>query len=377
MRGYSYAEKREKLSMFHKVRGEPPVNTLHVDLGAEWRGGQSQALLLMQGLRARGYGVELVAVEGGALARRAAAGDIPVHTVSRAQPRLAAAWRLARLKADLVHCHDAHALTAAWLAGATRRARLVASRRLAHRLAGGRLGLARYRAAGRIVAVSEFVKRSVVASGIPPGHVEVVYDGVPAPPRASETERNAARRSWSDAPEEPLIGCVGYLLPEKGQETLIRAVPLCGGRAARSRVVLAGDGADRARLEQLARQLGVAQRVRFAGHVEDVEAVYRALDVFVFPSLAEPLGSSLLAAMAHALPVVASGSGAVPEIVREGENGLLAPAGDPAAFAAAVSRLLEDPALARSLGEAARKTVEERFSDARMVEATLAVYAAL
>ncbi len=353
------------------------MNTLHVDLGAEWRGGQSQALLLMQGLLARGHGVELVAVEGGALARRASAKDIPVHTVSRAQPRLAAAWRLSRLDADLVHCHDAHGLTAAWLAGASRRARLVASRRLANRLAGGRLGLARYRAAGRIVAVSEFVKRSVVASGIPPGHVEVVYDGVPVPPRAPAVERDAARRSWSGAPEEPLIGCVGYLLPEKGQETLIRAVPLFGGRAARSRVVLAGDGADRARLERLARELGVAQRVRFAGHVEDIEAVYRALDVFVFPSLAEPLGSSLLAAMAHALPVVASGSGAVPEIVREGENGLLAPAGDPAAFAAAVSRLLEDPALARTLGEAARKTVEERFSDARMVEATLAVYAAI
>ena len=123
-----YAEKREKLSMFHKVRSEPPVKTLHVDLGAQWRGGQSQALLLMQGLRALGHGVELVAVEGGVLARQARDGGIPVHCVSRAHPRLAAAWRLARLKSDVVHCHDAHGLTAAWLAGVHRRARLVASR---------------------------------------------------------------------------------------------------------------------------------------------------------------------------------------------------------------------------------------------------------
>lgn len=353
------------------------MKTLHVDLGLEWRGGQSQAVLLMEGLRARGHGAELVAVEGGALARKAAAGGIPVHAVSRTHPRLAAAWRLARLSADVVHCHDAHGLTAAWLAGTHRRTRVVASRRLAYPLAGGRLGLARYRSAARIVAVSGFVKQSVVASGLSPEAVEVVHDGVPIPPRASQAERDAARALWSVAPEEALIGCVGYLLPEKGQETLIRAVPLFQGRAGGCRVVLAGDGAERARLERLARALGVARRVRFAGHVEDVEAVYRALDVFVFPSLAEPLGSSLLAAMACALPVVASAAGAVPEIVRDNENGLLAPASDPAGFAAAVSRLLDDPALAQRLGEAARRTVAGRFSAGRMVEATLAVYRAL
>jgi glycosyltransferase involved in cell wall biosynthesis len=120
----------------------------------------------------------------------------------------------------------------------------------------------------------------------------------------------------------------------------------------------------------------VAPRIRFAGHVEEVDEVYRALDAFVFPSRNEGLGSALLAAMAHALPVVAAAGGASPEIVRDGADGLLARPPDAEGIAAAVERILNDPALAARLGEAARATVAARFTAARMVEGTLAAYAA-
>jgi glycosyltransferase involved in cell wall biosynthesis len=108
--------------------------------------------------------------------------------------------------------------------------------------------------------------------------------------------------------------------------------------------------------------------------VEEVEQVYAALDLFLFPSLAEPLGSSLLAAMAYGLPAVAAAGGATPEIITDQANGLLAPAADPAGFADAVLRLLDDAALAGRLGDAARQTIERRFSADRMVQDTLDLY---
>jgi glycosyltransferase involved in cell wall biosynthesis len=327
------------------------LTTLHVDLGREWRGGQNQALLLASELRRMGHAAVLVAIAGGPLAQRARGLGITVHEVVG---RFDAALRLRRLRSfDVVHCHEAHALTSAWLAGV----RPVVSRRVAYPI--GRL---RYRRAKRIIAVSRFVKESVLACGFRDEQVEVIYDGVPVP----------------DAPAAGggglRLGCVGWLLPEKGQELLIRALPAVLARYPGCRLVLAGDGPTRPVLERLAAGLGVAAAVQFAGLVDDVSAVYRALDVFVFPSLAEPLGSSLLAAMAHGLPSVALARGAVPEVIEDGRTGLLVEVPDPAAFAGAVLRLLDDASLAARLGAAARQTVEERFSVARMARDTVALY---
>ena len=328
------------------------MTTLHVDLGRQWRGGQSQALLLIRGLMAQGHRAELVAREGSPLAERALAAGVRVHPL----------WHLLHSETyALVHCHDAHGLTAAWLAGGARQSRLVASRRVAYPLARNPLARARYRAS-RIIAVSQFVKDSVIASGLPAGQVDVVYDGVELPDLTPP--RSPSRR----------LGCVGYLLPEKGQELPIRALPLVLARYPDASLVLAGDGPRRAALERLAAELGMARAVEFAGHVEDVAAVYRSLDVFLFPSLAEPLGSALLTAMAYGLPVVARASGAVPEVIEEGRNGLAVGGEEPGAFADAILRLFDDAALAARLGAAARETIEQRFSADAMIQGTLQVY---
>lgn len=354
--------------------------TLHVDLGDQWRGGQHQALELMLGLRSRGHVAELVAPQDAPLARRAQAEGICVHAVGNLARRLQAALTLRKLlsnpRFEVVHCHDAHGLTPAWLAGAQRHARLVASRRVAYPLARNRFALARYRHAHRIVAVSRFVEDSVLAAGFKSHQVEVIYDGVELPPLPGRDERLQARRRFNlpNSDACPLLGCVGYLLPEKGQEFLIRALPLLQERYPNVRLLLAGDGPCRTRLEKLARDLGVSPNVQFAGFVDDIGQVYRALDVFVFPSLAEPLGSSLLSAMSYGLPAVAVAQGAAPEVIENGRNGFLVDAPDPGAIAAAVSRLLDDSALSAKLGIAARETIEQRFSVDHMVQATIELY---
>jgi glycosyltransferase involved in cell wall biosynthesis len=352
--------------------------TLHVDLGKQWRGGQAQALLLMKGLRGRGHEAELVTRRGSPLAWRAEAEGIRVHSVEPFLLRPRAAARLARIiaqrKTDIVHTHEAHALTAAWLARAARWTGLVASRRLAYPLGQNAVCQARYRSCARILAVSRFVAESVVASGINSRQIAVVYDGVEIPPAVPAEERLRARCRWGIEGRQPLLGCVGYLLPEKGQELLIRAWPAVQKRSSSCRLLLAGDGPSRLRLESLARELRVADTVNFAGFVENVSEVYAALDVFLFPSLAEPLGSSMLVAMACGLPTVALARGAVPEVITDGVNGLLVGGPDPGAFSAAVTRVLGEPAIAARLGAAARQTIEEGFSSDRMVDETLRVY---
>jgi glycosyltransferase involved in cell wall biosynthesis len=351
---------------------------LFVDLETEWRGGQSQALLLLKGLYERGHAAELIAVKGSPLGHQARRAGIYVHSLRPNLTRLRAASKIRSILADgrvdLVHVNEPHALTAAWLAGAHRRVPLLVSRRVANPIKKGPLSLGRYLAAKRILAITQFVKKSVLDSGVPAECVEVLYEGVQVPTLPTPEVRRRARERWRVTEHEILFGCVGYLLPEKGQEFVVRALPAVREIFPAARLLLAGDGPCRSQLEALARELGVEGAIIFAGFVDDVSQVYAALNAFVFPSLAEPLGTSLLAAMAWGLPSVAVASGGVPEYVVHNDNGLLVGRPDHTLFSGEMLRLLSDPTLAKRLGVAARATIEDRFSADRMVENTLNLY---
>jgi glycosyltransferase involved in cell wall biosynthesis len=351
---------------------------LYVDLEREWRGGQSQALLTVGGLRALGHRAQLLCVGDSPLARRAEAAGIPLHGVGRRARRAAAALLLRKLLSqqnfEVLHANEPHALTSAWLAGAHKTVPVLISRRVAYLLSRGALAQRRYQIARRIVAISHFVADSVLNSGLSPEKVRIVYEGVEVPSAVTPEVREYARRRWGVGENEILLGCVGYLLPEKGQEIVVRALSSVRVKFPGARLLLAGNGPCRAGLESLARQHGLSNAVIFAGFVEDVTQVYAALDVFVFPSLAEPLGTSLLAAMAWGLPVLAVASGGVPEYVEDGDNGLLVTGPDAGLFSAGMLHLLSEESLRIRLGRAARRSIKERFSAGRMVENTIQVY---
>ena len=354
------------------------ITSIHIDTRPDWRGGQNQVLLTLRGLKSRGHEVELLALGGGALAQRARDEGFRVYDIPPNSVRWDGSTLLRRLMHvrgyGIVHAHDPHGLTLAWLARAHRRAILIAQRRVANPLSRGPFALARYRAAHRIFAVSKFIAQSVIASGILAGQIDIVYEGVKLPLHTSAGERLAARDRWEIGAHDILLGCVGYLLPEKGQEAIIRALPAILTEFPACRLLLAGDGPSRPGLEKLARETGVQRYVIFAGFIEHIEAVYQALDIFLFPSLAEPLGTSMLAAMSYGLPVVGVASGGVPEIVTSEKNGLLVPKPGAEAFATSVKRLIRNPEEARAFAAAARETISEKFTDDRMVESTIAKY---
>ncbi len=199
--------------------------------------------------------------------------------------------------------------------------------------------------------------------GTPPEKVRVIYNGVPMP----------AGRPQPESPG-PVIGNVANLRPVKGQVFLLEAFRQVVAQAPQSRLLICGEGAALAELEQQRDRLGLRERVRFLGSRQDVEAVYRSLDLYVHSSLSEGMPNAVLEAMSHGLPVVATSAGGTPEAVVEGITGLLAIPGDPDSLAGALLRALPNEPLRRLMGAAARQRIASRFSVARMVGEYEAVY---
>jgi glycosyltransferase involved in cell wall biosynthesis len=356
------------------------LKILFVDLETEWRGGQNQALLLLRALNARGDTAELVATKGSALGKRALARRVKVHWVPRHATRAFAAIKIFNLTRnhafDVVHANEAHAVTAVWLAGAPQQAAFVISRRVGYPLGKSRLALERYRAATRIVAISQWVVERLIESGAPKDKIAVVYEGVEMPPPPTSEIRQRARQRLRIPDDAVLLGSVGVLSPDKGHELLIRALAPLRAEFPGCRLLLAGDGPSRLLLETLAKELGVTEMVIFAGFVTDIDSVYQALDVFLFPSSFEGLGTSLLAAMSYEVPAVAFQCCAFGEIIENEKSGLLVEQGNVGAISEAVTRLLQDKEFARSIGEAGRARIAEQFSSTRMVEEMTKVYQA-
>ncbi len=363
------------------------MRTLHFDTELAWRGGQQQVLLLVAGLVRRGFPAQLAAPAGSALAARARAAGIEVTPLSaRNDADPLAAFRLARLlrrrPAEILHCHTARAhaigLLARRLLPKSRRPMLVVSRRVAF-TALSALTRGKFAGADRVIAVSEAVRERLVSAGVPAERISVVRDGIPLDrPSPVPADRERVRRFLRLGPKDFLVAHVAHLGPEKGQSDLIAAAPRVYAELPSAVIAIVGGGDRRAHLEREAAAAGAA-RILFIGFwpPEDVPALLSAADVFVFPSRKEGLGGALLEAMAVGTPVVATSTGGIPELVRDGVTGLLVPPRDPAALAGAILRLLRDPALRSRLSGAAAEFVRARGSAERMVEETIAVYRAL
>ncbi|MBU1745330.1 MAG: glycosyltransferase, partial [Proteobacteria bacterium] len=168
-------------------------------------------------------------------------------------------------------------------------------------------------------------------------------------------------------PETTVVGTVGRLTAVKGQEVLIRAASELIRRGEKIFLVLLGDGELRRDLEELSLRLGIAEYVRFLGWRPDVARVMAACDIFCLPSRNEGMGKVLVEAMAMGKPIIASDIGGIPDMVRSGENGILVPVGDTAAWAEAIARLCRDPEERRRMGDAGMQ-MAPRYSSEEMVK---------
>ncbi len=355
--------------------------SLHVDTARSWRGGQNQVLVTVLGLRAVGHRTVLVAHPTGELRRRAEEGLDFIPLAPRAEMDLAAAWRLSRvlkqLRPDIVHAHDPHGVAMASLAVSMStmplRPRLVASRRVDFHMRRSALSRWKYRQVDCFLCASDAIRRIVVSDGIPRKRAVTVHEGIDLARVAAAPPAELHKELWLPH-DAPLVGNVAALVPHKGQRHLVDAVTLVLPECPDTRFIIAGEGELRTALEQQIRQHHLEKHVMLAGFRADILSLHKAFDVFVMSSVTEGLGTSLLDAMACGKPVVATNVGGIPEVVVDGETGLLVPPRDPAAMAAALVRLLADRGLREQMGAAGLGRVRARFSAETMVKNTLKVY---
>jgi glycosyltransferase involved in cell wall biosynthesis len=325
----------------------------------------------------------------GPLGEQLAAEGLPVHVLGR-KPGFD--WRCARRLAaytraeavDVVHAHQYgpffYSLAARLLRRRppilfTEHGRAFPDYPRRKRMLVNRLLLER---CDRVVAVGEAVREALARNeGIAARRIEVVYNGIDLAPFRHPVDREAVRRELGVGPGEVLILQVARLDYLKDHPTAVRAAGLLARRHPQARLVLVGEGPEQANIEALIAAEDLGAVVRLAGLRRDVPRLLGAADVFLLTSISEGIPLTVIEAMAAGLPVVATDVGGMREVVQEAETGLLAPAGDPAALAALLGRVLDDQDLARQLGRCGQARARSVFGDDRMLAAYRDLYTAM
>lgn len=223
-----------------------------------------------------------------------------------------------------------------------------------------------------VTTVNEDIEQFFVTDmAMDPARVTTVPNAVD--PRLLELRRDPALRAAAGVGDAFVFAFLGRLHPDKDVGTLLRAFAKVVAAGGNVKLIVAGDGEERAKLEALARELALGDHVRFWGATRDVLKLFGIADAFVMSSIAEGLPMALLEAMSAGLPCISTAVGGIPDVLKDG-TGLLAPASDDAALAEAMISVARDPALAARLGEAGRSTIHARFSVDAVVDRYLDLF---
>jgi glycosyltransferase involved in cell wall biosynthesis len=346
----------------------PTPRVLLLDAGRTWRGTQRQLVLLALGLRERGVEPLVVAPPrsplldackraGIATAVRPMRSSFDLLAV-RGLRRLITAWQPTVVHA---HCPRTHLLALAALVGRRAAVPLVVTRRRATAPRGpARFG----KRVARVIAISDAVAAALHGAGIPDARIVRIYPGVRHPGAVAARDWRTECGWPADVVVAGIVGPLTEPLHREALERLLRRLP-ARTQARLALVLLGGPSAGAG---------GIADMPAYrAGFVHDVSAALAGLDLLLHPGGAEGIGTALIEGMALRVPSVAFAAGGVGEIIRDGETGLLVPAGDGDALAAAVAAMVEDPVRRRALGNAGPARADSFGVDA-MVDRTLALY---
>jgi glycosyltransferase involved in cell wall biosynthesis len=381
---------------------DAPVRVLRVIARLNMGGPALHVAYLTEGLAGRGYDTTLVA---GSLARGeesmqfvADARGVRVHAVAELNREISpfrdvtATLRLAQLirrdRPQILHTHTAKAgalgRIAAVLAGRPRP--VIVHTFHGHVLRGyfGPLRTAAFRLVETLlarvtdvlIAVGPQVRDDLVALGVAPAaKFEVVRLGIALDERVADgAERERARAILGIPPGRFVVGWIGRMTAIKRTDDVLLAFGKLRERGIDATLCLVGDGPDRGSLERRARELGIARHCLYLGYQDDVAGWYAVLDAFLLTSANEGTPVTAIEALAAGKPVVSTAVGGVPDVVRDGVDGFLAPAGDTSALADGLERLARDPDLREQMGAAGRERVLARYAVERLLDDTDRLY---
>lgn len=354
------------------------MHILHVETGRHLYGGALQVLYLMEGLKTHGCRNTLVCMADSAIAQRATTCAVVCEIPMAGELDPIFIFRLARIlraqEPDIVHIHsrkgaDFWGVLAAWIA----KTKVVLTRRVDNPEPSW-LARAKYGFCDQIITISNGIRQVLLAEGIPDRKIVCVPSALDSDRYDRPCDREWFFREFGLRADTKTIGVIAQFIPRKGHRYLIEAAPRILARHPNTQFLFLGQGLLRAEMKQLCREHKVDDKVLFLGFRTDVERILPCLNLVVHPAIMEGLGVSLMQASAAGVPVVASRVGGIPEVVRNGVNGILVPPGDVQGIASAVIRLLGDPAKRPTMGQAGRQLVRTEFSIEKMTAGNLRVY---
>jgi glycosyltransferase involved in cell wall biosynthesis len=230
----------------------------------------------------------------------------------------------------------------------------------------------------RIIAISDYIKGQLVAGGIPSEKIVVRYLGIDTNRFHSDpSAREAWRKEFSIQPDETVLSSVSYLRPIKSPEIIVKACGVLAERGVPVRLFVGGDGEMLDELKKLSAELGIANHTHWLGLMPDPVRLLQASDLFLLATVGEAFGLVLAESMACGVPVVGSRAGAIPEVVKDGETGLLVTPRDPVSMADGIEKLALDTNLRQTMGRAAIARVQDNFTVEKAVQETLRIYDSL
>lgn len=339
------------------------IKILHMIGQMERGGAERQLLFLAQSLQERGWQQAVVTFKPGDVwDERLIATGIPLLGVPRHQNKLWRLWQLSvvlrRECPTVLHSWSNHTNVYARWAWNNPKPRRIFSFRNNPTVDGNGMPMGRVSNAGVYTTADCVISNSHAAlqyardAGVKMRRSEVVNNIVIAHGRARPGENTAV----------PRIAAAGGLILLKAYDVLLQALGQLAAEGQPFELFLAGDGPERARLEKIAANLGISERVKFLGGIEDVPALLSNAHLLVHPSRSEGLSNTILEGMAEGLPVVATNVGGTPELITDGKTGLLVPPDQPALLADRIRQLLVNPSLRARLGKAGLEQVRDRCS---------------
>lgn len=230
------------------------------------------------------------------------------------------------------------------------------------------------RHADAVVAMSQAMADQLAAGGVPVNRIHVIHNAIDPAEYSVGGNGSPWRRRWGISADEAVLGVIGRLSPEKGQQIFLKAFRGVVAQAPNRRAVLVGDGPEKERLVQLVRRLGLANHVVFTGHDSHIEKLYPALDLVVIPSLSEGLPNVLLEGLLYGKPVVATEVGGIPEIMKPAGAGWLVPPGNVWALEHAMLDALQDARRRTLSGSAGSEYVRRHCSPQLRAESVSHLY---
>jgi glycosyltransferase involved in cell wall biosynthesis len=351
-----------------------PLRVVHVVSSLNVGGMEHFVLRIAAAQRRLGHEATVLALHGGPLAEQARKEGVPVRVLTGRNALARVLETVAYLggqRPRVIHPHNPSSLHYALVGKSVSGAKLVLTYH------GRGLREARTPHAGEwcrtdaVVSVSHGAVEQLPVA-VPASRVTVIRNGVLHTPPSADRKQLRSKLGLGAGPVGVMVARMDGL---KGHDTLVRAVANVRDSGRAVTVLLAGDGAERPRIEGLARELDLGPEwLRFLGFRTDVPDLLTAADFFLLPSVTEGLPLSMLEAMTHGLPVLATPVGGIPEVIRDSEHGYLVPVHGHAELAAAMARLVDDPGLLLALGQRARCRAMEEFSFERMTREYLELY---